>query len=143
MEDLKLTNMTRSARGTVEEPGSNVAAKQGLNRELQDAALGKLAIRICVKAESAGRRVWMVRPENTSRACSSCGHTDAANRPDQTTFCCTACGREANADINAALNIAARGQHAEDAWKQAGSPSLPRRKSRRRPRKDPGLTQAA
>lgn len=46
VEGLELGNMTRSARGTVEEPGSNVAAKQGLNRELQDAALGKPATRI-------------------------------------------------------------------------------------------------
>lgn len=143
VEDLELRNMTRSARGTVEAPGSNVAAKKGLNRELQDAALGKLTTRICVKAESAGRRVWMVRPENTSRTCSQCGHTDKANRPDQATFACTACGYEANADLNAAANIAARGQQAEDDWQQAGAPSLPRRKSRRRPRKDTELTRAA
>ncbi len=143
VEDLKLKSMTRSARGTVEEPGSNVAAKQGLNRELQDAALGKLATRICVKAESAGRRVWMVRPENTSRACPWCGHTSKDNRPSQAVFACTACGHTANADINAAINIASRGQDAEDAWKRAGAPSLPRRKSRRRPRKDPEFTQAA
>ncbi len=143
VEDLELKNMTRSARGTVEEPGSNVAAKQGLNRELQDAALGKLATRICVKAESAGRRVWMVRPENTSRMCPQCGHTDSANRPDQATLCCTDCGHTANADTNAAVNIAARGRQAEGDWQQSGSPSLPRRKPRRRPRKDPEITQAA
>ncbi|WP_157041773.1 RNA-guided endonuclease InsQ/TnpB family protein [Nitriliruptor alkaliphilus] len=143
VEDLELRNMTRSARGTVEEPGSKVAQKQGLNRELQDAALGKLTIRICVKAESAGRRVWMVNPSNTSRACSQCSHTDRANRPDQATFSCTACGYEANADLNAAANIADRGRTAETDWKVAGAPSLPRRKSRRRPRTDTELTQAA
>ena len=143
VEDLELRNMTRSARGTVEEPGSNVAAKQGLNRELQDAALGKLTVRICVKAESAGRRVWMVNPKNTSRACSQCGHTDKANRPDQATFSCVSCGHEANADLNAAANIAARGQQAEDGWQAAGAPSLKRKKSRRRPRTDTELTQAA
>lgn len=143
VEDLELKNMTRSARGTVEEPGSNVAAKQGLNRELQDAALGKLATRICVKAESAGRRVWMVRPENTSRMCPQCGHTSKENRPDQATFCCTSCGHQANADTNAAINIAARGRQAEAAWQHAGAPSLPRRKPRRRPPKDPEPAQAA
>ena len=143
VEDLELRNMTRSARGTVEAPGSNVAAKQGLNRELQDAALGKLTTRICVKAESAGRRVWMVRPENTSRTCSQCGHTDKANRPDQATFACVSCGYEANADLNAAANIAARGEAAEAAWQEAGAPSLKRKKSRRRPREDTELTQAA
>jgi len=117
--------------------------RQGLNRELQDAALGKLTTRICVKAESAGRRVWMVRPENTSRTCSQCGHTDKANRPDQATFACVSCGYEANADLNAAANIAARGEAAEAAWQEAGAPSLKRKKSRRRPREDTALTQAA
>lgn len=143
VEDLELRNMTRSARGTVEAPGSKVAQKQGLNRELQDAALGKLTTRICVKAESAGRRVWMVNPKNTSRACSQCGHTDKANRPDQSTHRCVACGHEANADLNAAVNIATRGQAAEEAWKEAGALSLKRKKSRRRPRTDAELTQAA
>jgi len=49
LEQLELKNMTRSARGTMEHPGKNVAAKQALNRSLQDAALGRLAYRICVK----------------------------------------------------------------------------------------------
>ena len=34
MEDLKLKNMTKSAKGTVEEPGKNVSQKTGLNRSL-------------------------------------------------------------------------------------------------------------
>src|SRR5690606_6716609 len=36
VEDLKLRNMTRSARGTVAEPGTNVRQKAGLNRSLLD-----------------------------------------------------------------------------------------------------------
>jgi putative transposase len=32
MEDLRITNMTASARGTLEAPGTNVRAKSGLNR---------------------------------------------------------------------------------------------------------------
>ena len=35
-EDLKITNMTRSARGTVQEPGKNVSAKSGLNRSINE-----------------------------------------------------------------------------------------------------------
>jgi putative transposase len=80
LEDLSLTNMTKSARGTVESPGKGVAQKKGLNRSLQDAALGRLAYWICVKAEEAGRRVWKVDPKNSSRQCAACGHSDAANR---------------------------------------------------------------
>ena len=51
-EDLHLKNMTRSAKGTVEEPGRNVAAKAGLNRSLSQAAPGKLAQGVYVKAET-------------------------------------------------------------------------------------------
>lgn len=142
-EDLALTNMTRSASGTVEQPGTNVAQKQGLNRELQDATLGKLATRVCVKAESAGRRVWMVRPENTSRTCSRCGHTAKDNRRSQAVFACQACGHTANADVNAAVNVAGRGRRAETAWENAGAPSLHRKPSRRRPRQRTEAVKAA
>ena len=38
MEDLRILNMTRSAKGTVEKPGPNVAQKAGLNRALLDLA---------------------------------------------------------------------------------------------------------
>ncbi|WP_298403707.1 transposase, partial [Ferrimicrobium sp.] len=34
LEDLKVKNMTRSAKGTVESPGKNVAQKSGLNRSI-------------------------------------------------------------------------------------------------------------
>lgn len=42
LEDLKLTNMMASASGSLEAPGTNVAAKQALNRKLAEAALGRL-----------------------------------------------------------------------------------------------------
>lgn len=37
LEDLRIRNMTRSAAGTVEEPGTNVSQKRGLNRSILDA----------------------------------------------------------------------------------------------------------
>jgi putative transposase len=43
IEALKLQNMTKSASGTKENPGTGVAAKRGLNRSLSDAALSRLA----------------------------------------------------------------------------------------------------
>lgn len=67
IEALKLSNMTKSASGTTENPGTNVAAKRGLNRSLSDAALSRLAHWIGVKAEEAGRRVYKVDPRNSSR----------------------------------------------------------------------------
>ena len=59
-EDLRVRNMTRSAKGTVAAPGRNVAAKSGLNRAMLDAALHKLETLIREKAESAVRRVMSV-----------------------------------------------------------------------------------
>ena len=64
----------------MEKPGRNVKQKQGLNRSLQDAALGRLAFWVCVKAEEAGRRVWKVNAVSSSRECAACGHTEAGNR---------------------------------------------------------------
>ncbi|MFD2348481.1 transposase [Nonomuraea ferruginea] len=39
-EDLRIANMTRSASGTIEAPGRNVAQKSGLNRSILDAGWG-------------------------------------------------------------------------------------------------------
>jgi len=144
VENLDLVAMTRSAKGTVEEPGRNVSAKQGLNRSLQDAALGRLATWIRVKAESAGRRVWTVPAANTSRRCFKCGHTAKENRPSQARFCCVECSHVANADVNAARNIALLGEECEAAWTAAGRPSLARPAPRLRRRKpsDTGRAQA-
>jgi putative transposase len=145
LEDLKLTNMTRSARGTVDNPGRNVAAKQALNRQLQDAALGRLRHWTCVKAEEAGRRTWAVNPADTSRTCAACGHCDTANRVTRDRFRCQQCGHAAHADLNAAENIAARGRVCETTWATAGSPPLVRprpRLQRRKAAAGPGLARA-
>jgi putative transposase len=133
LEDLKLVNMTKSAKGTVACPGKGVAAKTALNRRLAEAALGRLAYWICVKAEEAGRRVYMVNPVNSSRECAACGHIAKENR-HRVRFSCTRCGHRAHADTNAAQVLAARGEAADARWRDAGSPLLSRPvpRSRRR-----------
>jgi IS605 OrfB family transposase len=60
------------------------------------------------KARAEGIQVEAVDPRNTSKKCSDCGHIAAANRPERGRFSCEACGSEANADYNAAKNIALR-----------------------------------
>jgi len=40
VEDLRIEDMTRSARGTAEKPGRNVAAKAGLNRSITEQSWG-------------------------------------------------------------------------------------------------------
>ncbi|GGL05796.1 transposase [Planomonospora parontospora subsp. antibiotica] len=104
-EDLRIANMTRSASGTIEAPGRNVAAKAGLNRSILDAGWGVFLQVLAYKAESAGRELIAVNPADTSRACARCGHCAKENRVTQAAFVCTACGHAAHADVNAAVNI--------------------------------------
>jgi transposase len=104
VEDLKIRNMTRSARGTAEEPGRNVRQKAGLNRGILGSGWGLLARRIEDKAPG---RVEKIRPAYTSQHCSACGHIAAGSRESQALFRCVACGYACNADVNAARNIAA------------------------------------
>ncbi|QFY11712.1 transposase [Nonomuraea phyllanthi] len=104
-EDLRVTNMTRSASDTVDQPGRNIAAKSGLNRSILDAGWGVFLTILAHKAESAGRELIAVEPRNTSRTCARCGHCATENRLTQAEFACTACGHTAHADVNAAINI--------------------------------------
>jgi transposase len=104
VEALDVKAMTRSAKGTITEPGRNVAAKAGLNREIRRSGWGLLVQRLEDKAPG---RVERVPPAYTSQRCSACGHVDRDSRESQARFRCTACGYAANADVNAARNIAA------------------------------------
>ncbi|WP_245658695.1 RNA-guided endonuclease InsQ/TnpB family protein [Microtetraspora malaysiensis] len=104
-EDLRIANMTRSACGTTEAPGRNVAAKSGLNRSILDAGWGVFLTVLAHKAESAGRELIAVDPANTSRTCARCGRCAKENRVTQAEFACVACGHAAHADANAAINI--------------------------------------
>jgi IS605 OrfB family transposase len=62
------------------------------------------------KAKIAGVFVRYIDPWYTSRTCSACGHAEKANRKTQSHFQCVSCGHVANADTNAAINIAARAE---------------------------------
>jgi putative transposase len=104
MEDLKIKNMSKSAKGTAEEHGKNVAAKSGLNRSILDCGWGNFGTMLEYKTE-----VLKVNPKHTSQICSYCGHKDAKNRLSQSKFVCTSCAHTSNADVNAAKNILSRG----------------------------------
>ena len=104
-EDLKLSNMTRSAKGDAEKHGKNVKAKSGLNRELLRLGLGRLMTRTQQKASERQGRVVYVNPRFTSQTCPQCGCVDKKSRISQAEFVCTGCGHTDNADRNAALNI--------------------------------------
>lgn len=104
VEDLKIGNMIRSARGTIEAPGRNVRQKAGLNRSIMRSGWGRMVRRLENKAPG---RVEKVKPHFTSQRCSACGHIAAESRKSQALFCCVACNLTLNADVNAAKNIAA------------------------------------
>lgn len=105
VEDLHVRAMTRSARGNVECPGTNVAQKRGLNREIRRQGWGSLVTRL--KHKAAGR-LEAIPAAYTSQRCSACGHIAPENRKSQAVFQCIACSAgPCNADVNAAHNIAA------------------------------------
>jgi IS605 OrfB family transposase len=108
VEDLQIRNMTRSAKGTQENPGRNVRQKAGLNRGILRSGWGLLVRRLEQKAPG---RVEKVNPAFTSQRCSTCGQVDSKSRESQAVFQCTACGYVCNADVNAAKNIVNREPH--------------------------------
>ena len=102
-EDLKISNMARSASGTVENPGKSVAQKRGLNRSIMDAAWGLLIWCITYKAEYAGKWVVPVNPRGTSQKCSGCGSVVKKKLSERMHVC--ACGLTLGRDHNAGINI--------------------------------------
>jgi transposase len=104
VEDLDVGRMTRSARGTVTRPGRHVGQKAGLNGSILRSGWGMFATRLAHKARG---RVEKVDPAYTSQRCSRCGTVDREARESQAAFRCRSCGYRANADHNAARNIAA------------------------------------
>uniref|UniRef100_UPI0031FE5143 RNA-guided endonuclease InsQ/TnpB family protein n=1 Tax=Acidithiobacillus sp. TaxID=1872118 RepID=UPI0031FE5143 len=109
LEDLKVRNMTGSARGTAEESGRNIRQKAGLNKSILDQGWGMLKRMMGYKLQWTGGMLLLVDPAYTSQICPVCGVVDAENRKTQAVFHCQRFGHEAHADVNAAQNILARG----------------------------------
>jgi putative transposase len=105
LEALRVDGMTASASGTVQQPGTNVAAKRGLNRSILDAGWAQFTSILTAKAESAGRQVLRVDPSYTSVTCHTCGA--GCGRPRREVVVCPVHG-ELDADLNGARNIATR-----------------------------------
>ena len=134
-EDLNIKGMTASAKGTVEEPGKNVAQKSGLNRGLLQGRPGTARMQVQYKSVSYGRRAVAVPPAFTSQYCSKCGchpKDDPSTKHlpqgrDGSHFQCTLCGFEANADWNASRNIEREARQL--ALLSPEKPAKPRRKN--------------
>ena len=120
IEDLRITAMTASARGTPEAPGRCVAQKAGLNRAIRNVGWHALERMLAYKLQETGGLLIKVKAAYSSQTCAACGHVDARSRESQAIFRCTACGAAHNADINAAqviLQRALAGAEDETAWR--------------------------
>jgi putative transposase len=109
LENLRTRNMTASARGTANAPGTHVRQKAGLNRSIMEKGWHMLVSALHNVARHTGAEIRTVKPAYTSQTCFVCKHVDRESRESQAVFRCTACGHEDHADVNAAKNILAAG----------------------------------
>ena len=124
-EELTVTNMTASAKGTVETPGTNVQAKAGLNRAILDATPGSFLNMLATKAEEAGCELIILntRKERPSQTCPSCGVVRKKALAERRHQC--GCGLVATRDQAAALAMLAAGLRLsgrEPTWVRASGP---------------------
>ena len=124
MEDLKVKNMTASAKGTVEQPGRRVRQKAGLNKAILDQGWSEFQRQIGYKLDWRGGLLVLVNPAYTSQTCSECDHVAKENRSTQAGFRCMKCGHSENADTNAAKNIKAAGLRRVSLWRAGAARPL-------------------
>ena len=110
VEDLQVKNMSKSAKGTVENQGKNIRQKAGLNRAILDQAWYEFRRQLEYKLCWRGGQLILVAPQYTSQCCPACGHTAKANRTTQELFACVQCGYTENADVVGAMNVLQRGR---------------------------------
>ena len=110
LEDLKTSNMSKSAKGDLENPGRNVKAKSGLNKSILDQGWFEFKRQLEYKSIWSGGKLVLVPARNTSRECRKCHHIAKENRKSQAVFKCVKCGHTENADVNASCNILAAGR---------------------------------
>ncbi|WP_217507056.1 RNA-guided endonuclease InsQ/TnpB family protein [Streptomyces lunaelactis] len=109
IEDLRVKNMTKSANGTVEEPGRQVRQKAGLNRSILDNTPGERRRQLEYKSGLYGSELRPVPAFHTSQTCAACGKVDPESRKGcGRLFACVHCGHEDDADHNASVEIEAR-----------------------------------
>jgi IS605 OrfB family transposase len=112
LEDLKISNMSKSAKGTLEEAGKHVQAKSGLNKSILDQGWYEFRRQLTYKQHWRGGSVLLVSPKNTSITCPCCGLISKENRHTQSEFLCIECGHTDHADRVGAFNVLRAG-HAQ------------------------------
>jgi transposase len=102
-----LCSSSRSSKGTIEQPGKQVAQKSGLNRAILDQGCGEFRRQLDYKVMWNGGMLLAVPPHHTSRTCPCCDHVSKDNRQTQAKFLCVECGYENHADVVGAINVRA------------------------------------
>lgn len=93
VEDLSIINMVRN---------------HNLSQSILDSSWSKFFYMLSYKAESAGKIFIKVDPRNTSKKCSICGNIQDMPLSERI-YNCSECGVIIDRDVNAAVNILARG----------------------------------
>jgi putative transposase len=123
LEDLRVSNMSISARGNLDEPGRNIAAKSGLNKAILDQGWFNFRLMFGIQAGLARLPYRAVDPRNTSRTCPKCWLIAKENRKNER-FRCFTCGHVG------ALNIGVAGQAASACGAERAHETGTLRKSR-------------
>jgi putative transposase len=105
-EELVVSDMSRSARGTQDRPGRMVRQKAGLNREILSAGFSMAHQMLAYKAVEAGTRLHLsnTRQLKPSQRCSSCWEI-VPKTLAQRVHECPHCGLRMQRDQNAALVV--------------------------------------
>lgn len=98
LEDLKVKNMSASARGDLDNPGKKVKAKSGLNKSILDQGWGEFSRQLEYKQAWLGGEVLYVNPKYTSQTCPHCFQVSKENRQTQMHFECIVCAYQGHAD---------------------------------------------
>jgi len=70
--DLNVKELSKSAKGTLENPGKNVKVKSALNRSILDQGWGEFIRQLDYKLTWQGGKLIKVDPAYISMTCSSC-----------------------------------------------------------------------
>jgi putative transposase len=114
VENLPASYMSRSAAGTVEQPGKNVKQKTGLNRAILDQGWREFRRQLEYKMLWSGGLFIPVPPKRTSITCPrpGCGQVSKENRKTPEQFTCVMCGFSKNAGLVGAIHVLRAG-HAQ------------------------------
>ena len=109
-KDLQVSNMSKSAKGDMMNPGKKVRQKSGLNKSILDQGWFEFKRQLDYKLKWRGGYLIAVPPYHTSQICIECDHDSKDNRKTQADFVCVVCGFVENADLVAAINILRAGR---------------------------------